>query len=447
MALNIKRKDVEIINMKKTIIGISLFLIILFVLFCAQSQINLSDGDIATVSENNSTSDSTTSGSTMGSFDLPQNRPPVAWSGTFREINNEKNYIKELKITKAETNAHWRFIEKNQGVYDFEQIHSVVDILKQDGVKEISLAIYPENPLYNDVQVTQSSVPQTEEQWTAYKNFLTALVNDFKNDVQFYQVIREINLGRFLGTPEDYAKFLVFSSNTIKSLDPQAKIIFAALPYELCINSDRNNFLADTIQALPTDKKYFDAIDIHLHRLPENSGEVLSVDNGDLYVAKSYDFFTDQLSGTAYKDSLVFFETSSYTAEQGDIDNNMVQTEQQQAQDLEKRLEVLAQKGVYWINLEGGISQRPYFMFNAGGGIQGGGGRPQGGPGGGGFRGQGQGGFRGPRAGLQGGGGQSGQKNPLKYFEYTGLIWNPEVNDGKSGKKKAFDLIKEWNNE
>jgi hypothetical protein len=126
------------------------------------------------------------------------------------------------------------------------------------------------------------------------------------------------------------------------------------------------------------------------------------------------DFYKKQLAGTMYQDSLLFFETSSYTAQPGEMNDLPSQTEDQQAQDLQNRLTVLAEKGACWINLEGGIFQRKYFMFSAEGQVK--------------------------AASLQG-----SRKNPLKYFECTGLIWNPKVNDGKTGKKKAFAVVKNWN--
>ena len=343
--------------------------------------------------------------STPDDADLPTNRPPVAWSGTSREISDDQVYFGDLNITKAETNVYWKFAEQTAGIYDFEEVRNVVDILKNNGVDEISLALYPENALYNDVRITRSTVPRNERQWTAYKNFLTALVNDFKNDVQFYQIVREMNPARFLGTAEDYADFLVFSANIIKAVDASAKIAFAAMPYELCIGTDRENFIAEVIQHLPDNKNYFDAIDIHFHMLPQDMGVVLSVENGFEYVETAYEFFRDQLSDTRYTNVINFFETSSYSAEVGDINNTLVQTEEEQATDIEKRLSVLAQKGVYWINLEGGIYQRRYFMFDASGNIN----------------------------------------SSLRYFEHTGLIWNPEVNSGKEGTKKAYDTVKTWN--
>jgi hypothetical protein len=337
---------------------------------------------------------------------LPADRPPVAWSGTSLEIRNDQPFFDALHITKAETNVTWRSVETTEGVFDFTRVHDVVDILASNGVHATSLAVYPENSLYNNVQVTHRTVPHSAIQWTAYRRFLTALASEFQDDAQFYQIVREINPARFLGTAEDYAALLVSSSNIIRAVDPSAQIVFAALPYELCLHSDREMFLADVIRCLPNDKRYFDAIDVHLHRLPESEGTVLSVSNGDDYVRSAYDHFHDQLSGTMYEGSVVFFETSSYSAQRGDIDDSMVQTEEEQARDLEQRLRVLALKGVYWINLEGGIYQRRYFTFDAGGNVSG----------------------------------------SSKYFEYTGLIWNPDVNAGRSGKKKAFYFVEEWNN-
>jgi hypothetical protein len=337
---------------------------------------------------------------------LPADRPPVAWSGTSLEIGNDQVFFADLNITRAETNAHWSSIESTKGVLTFEKIHDVVTILTHNGVTAIALAIYPENPLYNDVQSTHRTVPHTPMQWNAYRALLTALVGAFKGDAHFYQIVREINPARFLGTAEDYARLLVFSSDTIKAIDPEARIVLAALPYELCIHSDRETFLADVIRHLPSDKQYFDAVDIHIHRLPATMGTVLSVSNGSDYVGIAYDHFCKQLSGTMYDGSPVFFETSSYSAERGDIDDSPPQTEEEQARDLERRLGVLAQRGVYWINLEGGIYQRRYFAFDAAGRIS----------------------------------------NSLRYFEYTGLIWNPDVNEGRSGKKDAFYFVEEWNN-
>jgi hypothetical protein len=344
---------------------------------------------------------------------LPAGRPAVIWSGNFREIGNDQPYLKELNITKAETAVHWRFAETSEGNYDFEKIRQVVNVLKQNGLKEILLNIAPENPLYIDVHNSQKTIPQNQQQWTAYKNFLTAFVNNFKNEAQFYQIIRELNPARFLGTAQDYAKLLKFSSDTIKAIDPNAKIVLGAVPYDLRREPDRRNFIADVINYLPKDKKYFDAIDIHLHKLQNDDGGPLTADNGAYYTAKVIDFYKKQLVGTMYKNSLIFFETSSYTALPGEINSLPSQTEDQQAQDLQNRLNILAEKGGCWINLEGGIFQRKFLMFSAEGQVM--------------------------------AGSFQGKKNPLKYFECTGLIWNPKVNDGKAGKKKAFDVVKNWN--
>jgi hypothetical protein len=337
---------------------------------------------------------------------LPAGRPDVAWSGNYREIGNDQPYLEELNITQAETTVLWRFVETSEGNYDFEETRQVVNVLKQNGVKEIILNITPENPLYIDIGSSQKTIPQNPQQWTAYKNFLTATVNNFKNEAQFYQVVRELNPARFLGTAQDYAELLKFSSDTIKAIDPNAKIVFGAMPYELRREPDRQNFIADVIHYLPENKKYFDAIDVHLHRLQQDDGGPLTVDNGAYYTAKVIDFYKNQYAGTMYEDSLLFFETSSYTAQPGEMIDLPSQTEDQQSQDLQNRLTVLAGKDVYWINLEGGILQRKYFMFSAGGQII---------------------------------------NASLQYFEHTGLIWNPTVNEGKTGKKKAFDAVKNWN--
>ncbi|MBN1413231.1 MAG: hypothetical protein JW969_20490 [Spirochaetales bacterium] len=340
----------------------------------------------------------------------------VAWSGTFREIRNDVVYFKELNITQAETSVQWKFVERVKGKYEFKDLRMVIDMLEKNGIDEIALAVYPENPLYIDVRKSRKTVPQNGWQWAAYKNFLSALVKEFRKEVRYYQIVREINPARFLGSAEDYAGLLEFSYDIIKSVDREAKIIFSALPYELRNKMDRQKFLPDVIRRLPGEKKYFDAIDIHFHGLPVNEGGPLSYKNGARNMALAFDYYKDQLRGTKYEDTLIFFETSSYSAGEGDINGLPAQTETQQAEDLKNRLTVLSEKGAYWINLEGGIYQRKYFLFSESGEIK-------------------------------GSNTSAGRNNPLKFFEYTGLVWNPDVNKGMTGKKQAFDVIKKWNNE
>jgi len=62
----------------------------------------------------------------------------------------------------------------------------------------------------------------------------------------------------------------------------------------------------------------------------------------------------------------------------------------------------MTELGVDYVNLEGGIFQRQYFLFV--------GGKPT---------------------------------KHLEYFENVGLIYNPKVNNGKTGKKIAYDVLKE----
>ena len=335
------------------------------------------------------------------------NHPKIAWSGGTRE-NEDFIYLQELNIKKAETNANWGSIETQKENYNFSDLHQTVSGLKVAGVTEICLAIYPDNDLYIDVIQSGKTIPQNPYQWSSYKNFLNALVNEFKDDVSCYQPVREINPARFVGTAKDYADFLVFSVDAIRQIQPNAKITFGALPYELIVGStDRKQFLHEVIGYLPSN--YFDFVDIHLHRLDAQYGGPLTKDNGAQTAGLAVDYFVEQLKGTIYEGTPITFETSAYTADAGELPGLPIQNEEDQAQDIQSRLEVLAQKGISSINLEGGIMQRKYVMFGVGGG-------------------------------------NPISNTALAYFEHTGLIWSSSINEGKTGKKEAFDTVKEWNN-
>jgi hypothetical protein len=310
-------------------------------------------------------------------------------------------YLADLGIKAGDSNATWGGvggIETVKGQYDFSKLDKVVSGLKNAGVSNICLSIYLQNSLYN----ISGGNFTTDSQWTGYGNFLSALIKHYP-EVNCYQSPREANTFQLNATPQVYAKIIKFTSEKIKGLNPKAMIVLAGLPYDLRVKDGRENYLKETIASLPTDKKYFDAIDIHLHLGYWKS-------NGTAGVTSAFNFYKGQLSGT-YANSKIFFETSAYT---GTIQDNKYnyprQTEQDQADDIISRLNKLAELGAYRVNLEGGVWQRPYFLFTG-----------------------------------------AGKTGHIVYFEHNGLIWDCSVDkDTDNGscttgtKKKAYSALKDW---
>jgi hypothetical protein len=350
----------------------------------------------------------------LRSTDLPLERPAaatgaslaermgnliVSWSGGTIGTDHDFEYISDLGLRAAETNAFWgppspHGIEKARGQYDFSSLDRLTARLGNAGVSEISLAVFPENALYG----VRGSRFTSEEQWLAFGKFLEALVAHFP-EVGCYQIARELNRERLVTSAREYARLVEFSSRIVKRGNPRAAVAFCGLPYDLRGKDGRESFLADVIAELPADERHFDAIDIHVH-------QGLTREDGTAGVESAFRFYVGQLSGI-YTDSRVLFETSVYT---GTPRGSTRQSEQDQAGDLVGRLDRLRELGVHRASLEGGIYQRPFLLFV--------GGRPSG---------------------------------HLDYFEHTGLVWNCEVDRDadtpscSSGRpKKAYQALKEW---
>jgi len=320
------------------------------------------------------------------------NNQLFAWAGGTIDLSNDTKYISDLGIVNADTNALWdgpkgSAIETEKGRYDFSYLDVAIKELKNAGINNTCLAINPSNKLYD----IQHGVMTNSSQWQAYNNFLEALIAHYPS-VNCWQIVRELNEEKFSGTPERYAELISFSSKIIRKINPQAIIVFGALPYELREQTHRENFLKDVL-AKTND---FDAIDIHLH-------QGLSKETGVKMVEEAVNYYKAQLTGS----KKIFFETSSYS---GQPKGYLEQTEQDQADDLIARLNKLKELGVDRINLEGGLYQRFYFLFV--------GGKPTG---------------------------------HLEYFEHNALVWNCAIDDEtddnnciSGNKKKSYYALKTW---
>jgi len=88
---------------------------------------------------------------TSGDVDVPfiSQKPSFFWSGGTRDVETDSQYIFDLGIKNAETNALWKTIETTKGKYDFEELDSTISGLKNSGITNICITIYPEKLRYH----------------------------------------------------------------------------------------------------------------------------------------------------------------------------------------------------------------------------------------------------------------------------------------------------------
>jgi len=150
-----------------------------------------------------------------------------------------KNYVGELGVKHARIQSGWAKCEKEKGKYNFAWLDNIVYGLSGQSVKPWVCLCYG-NPIYKvvgkddrDINVQISDIIGNEETKNGWLNYVQALVSRYKDVVNEWEVWNEVNLN--FATPEIYVPFLIMTSEAIKEVQPNAKIIgfaFAHFPFE-----------------------------------------------------------------------------------------------------------------------------------------------------------------------------------------------------------------------
>lgn len=154
----------------------------------------------------------------------------------------EKAYDKVAKIgvKKIRLQSGWMRTEQEKGVYDFAWLDKIIDNVIARGM-EPWLCICYGNPLYTDLAKEVFGAVgcppiSTEEEYTAWLNYVKAVAEHYKGIITLYEIWNEPD-NKFSWkhpdgqTPEhaikapEYGEFVRRSSQAMKSVDPDCKII------------------------------------------------------------------------------------------------------------------------------------------------------------------------------------------------------------------------------
>ncbi|MBD0777813.1 glycoside hydrolase [Maribacter sp. ANRC-HE7] len=140
----------------------------------------------------------------------------------YADFNKYKEYVGELGVKRARLQSGWAKCETKKGVYNFEWLDvPVYGLVEQDIEPWISLSYG--NPIYGSEITLGSKIftdPKTMDAWLKY---VEATVKRYKNVVKEWEVWNEPN-GRN-GSSEAYAELLIKTSEVIKKVQPDAKIL------------------------------------------------------------------------------------------------------------------------------------------------------------------------------------------------------------------------------
>jgi len=165
----------------------------------------------------------------------------------------EKTYghLAALGAKWARLQTGWARCEQKEGVYDFKWLDEVVNSVIAAGVKPWFNVGYG-NKLYSPDAPHESAVGQVplydgERGITAWKKFLHALAEHFKDRVSHWEIWNEPNLDCFWhpkhkASATEYTKLVAISAEAIRSAHPDAVIAG-------CINGVGNTFFEECLKA------------------------------------------------------------------------------------------------------------------------------------------------------------------------------------------------------
>ncbi len=157
-----------------------------------------------------------------------------------------KDYLEPLGIKRARLQAGWKRTEKERGVYSWEWLDEIIFHMDSIGMKPWMMAGYG-NGVYNGSKNDSLwfEDPVTREAWT---NWLIAMVERYGHIIDEWEVWNEPKHLGLAGTGgfERYVDLIILTSETIKSIQPEAKVWaqMARFNYEIFVE------IADTLQSL-----------------------------------------------------------------------------------------------------------------------------------------------------------------------------------------------------
>ncbi|MDD4689604.1 MAG: discoidin domain-containing protein [Eubacteriales bacterium] len=139
--------------------------------------------------------------------------------------DNYKEYLGELGVTKARIQGGWAKCEKEKGVYDWAWLDAVVYDMAQRGVTPWINTCYG-NDIYEGGGGTTLSggLPYSDEALAAWDKWVEGMVTRYKDVVGEWEVWNEADHGD-ANTMSDYVTFFIRTSDIIKRVDPDAKVI------------------------------------------------------------------------------------------------------------------------------------------------------------------------------------------------------------------------------
>ncbi|MFC4138694.1 MULTISPECIES: sugar-binding protein [unclassified Microbacterium] len=158
----------------------------------------------------------------------------------------------------------WASVETTKGVYDWTEMHEWIDPVVALGMKPLLIADYG-NRLYTGANGTAPTTPAARQ---AYANYVTAMAEEFGDEISGIEVWNEWNNGTGGNTVTDaanYVELLKVASPAIRAVDPDITILGPA------VGTLTDGWAEQTFQLGALD--YVDAMIAHPYHQPHTAIE------------------------------------------------------------------------------------------------------------------------------------------------------------------------------
>jgi hypothetical protein len=187
----------------------------------------------------------------------------------YADYHAYKEYLGLLGAKRIRLQGGWAKCEQVKGVYDFDWLDKIIDDAISRGVKPWVQPSYG-NPIYEgggDAALA-GGIPTSEEALAAWDNWVEALITRYKEKVTEWEIWNEPDISKKM-TAEEFAAFHVRTSDIIKRIQPEARIIALGLA-----GLGRTEYVKSILDILKAAGKldHFDVLTFHGYNpVPESS--------------------------------------------------------------------------------------------------------------------------------------------------------------------------------
>ena len=146
----------------------------------------------------------------------------------FTVYANWRKYLGPLGVKKARIQSGWAKTEKAPGEYDWTWLDEIIPDMTQQGVEPWVCICYG-NPIYPGGGGTGlgGKLIEGETALAAWERYITAFVKRYGQHVDEWEIWNEPRGGRGEAAVH-YADLVILAAETIRKLQPEAEILFAA---------------------------------------------------------------------------------------------------------------------------------------------------------------------------------------------------------------------------